>query len=96
MKPTIITSFPGKAVEEFRLSHGGRLPTECCHYCEQFEKEMRPYGPKGAWVCFKCAMETPERKTQTEQNFGAQLEASGPVTLIGEETGPRPLGKKST
>ena len=96
MKPTIIKDFPSKAVEEFRLSHGGRLPAECCYYCEQFEKEMRPYGPEGAFVCFKCAMETPERKAQTEQNFDAQLNAAGPVALIGEETGPRPLtGKPS-
>jgi hypothetical protein len=89
-EPTIIKDFPGKAVEQFRLMHGGRLPHECCYYCEQWEKEMRPYGPKGAWVCFACAMQ-PEHKAETKANFCAQLEAAGPISVIGEETGPRPI-----
>lgn len=89
-EPTIITSFPGQAVEEYRLAHDGRLPSEC-YYCGPTDKGMRPYGPKGAWVCFACAMATPEREAQTGQAFGAQLEAAGPVAVIGEETGPRPL-----
>ena len=62
-----------------------------CHYCAQSEKEMRPYGPSGSWVCFECAMETQERKEQTGNNFGAQLDAAGPGAVIGEETGPRPI-----
>lgn len=94
-EPTIIKSFPSQEVEVFRQSHGGKLPAECCHYCEQWEKEMRPYGPNGAWVCFPCS-QAPERKAQTEKAFYSQLDAAGTVALIGEETGPRPLtGKPS-
>lgn len=63
-----------------------------CHYCKTAEKELRPYGPGGAWVCFPCAFETPERKAQTESAFADQLHAAGPVVMIGEETGPRPIG----
>lgn len=88
-EPTIITSFPGQAVEAYRRLHG-KLPSEC-FYCSALHKEMRPYGPKGAYVCFDCAMATPERKAQTGQAFDAQLDAAGPVSVIGEETGPRPL-----
>lgn len=88
-KPTIIKAFPGQAVEAYRRLHG-KLPSEC-FYCGGADKEMRPYGPKGAYVCFACATATPERDKQTAQAFGAQLDAAGPVALIGEETGPRPL-----
>lgn len=67
-----------------------------CHYCRTGEREMRPYGPDGAWVCFPCAFATPERKAETEQNYGAQLMGSGPAAVIGEETGPRPLAGKTS
>lgn len=85
---TIIKDFPGQAVDAYLKLHG-KLPSECFH-CGCTDKEMRPYGPKGAYVCFKCAME-PDHKAQTEQAFSTQLDAAGPVALIGEETGPRPL-----
>jgi hypothetical protein len=62
----------------------------CC-YCGN-SQGLRPYGPAGAWVCFPCAMATPERVAEAHRNFDAQLEAAGPVVVIGEETGPRPLG----
>lgn len=61
-----------------------------CHYCEKTH-DLRPYGPKGAMVCFSCAMGTPERKTEAERNFAAQLDAAGSVALIdGTEVGPYP------
>jgi len=62
-----------------------------CHYCPT-TAELRPYGPNGAWVCFECAMK-PENRAETERQFNAQLNAAGPVALIGESTGPRPLNK---
>lgn len=62
-----------------------------CIYCASSSKELRPYGPKGAWVCFKCAMETPERKAETGRQYGAQLDAAGQVAVIGEEVGPYPI-----
>lgn len=61
-----------------------------CHYCPQ-TNDLRPYGPKGAMVCFYCAMSTPERKAETEQNFSMQLDAAGPVAMIdGTSAGPYP------
>lgn len=66
-----------------------------CHYCEK-TTDLRPYGPRGAMVCFGCAMSTPERKDEASSNFGLQLEASGPVACIdGTEVGPYPA-KHST
>lgn len=62
-----------------------------CLYCSTTTRELRPYGPGGAWVCFECAFGTPERKSQTEQAYAAQLDAAGPLAVIGEPTGPRPL-----
>jgi len=61
-----------------------------CYYCHCTDKEFRPYGPNGSMVCFACAMK-PERKNQTERNFISQLEAAGPVAVIGTEVGPYPL-----
>lgn len=63
-----------------------------CYYCGTVEKELRPYGPGGAYVCFACAMETPERKRQTESAFSALLDATTaitPIVIIGGEDGPR-------
>ena len=65
------------------------MGTNTCFYCGRAH-ELRPYGPRGEWVCFGCAM-SPEHKAETEAAFRAQLEACGPVGVIGEETGPRPL-----
>ena len=62
-----------------------------CHYCDK-TNDLRPYGEKGTMVCFSCAMETPERKAATEQNFRMQLDAAGPVALIDDtEAGPYPI-----
>lgn len=62
-----------------------------CYYCKCNDKEFRPYGPNSSMVCFDCAMATPERIEQTERNFISQLEAAGPVAVIGTEVGPYPL-----
>lgn len=65
-----------------------------CHYCATTEKELRPYGPGGAWVCYPCATATPEREQEAAQGFGALLEAAGTigggVATIGHTDGPRP------
>lgn len=91
MKPTIIKEFPGQAVDYYLKTHGV-LPSMCIG-CRGEGKEMRPYGPKGAYICFDCAMK-PENKAQTERAFKAQLEAAGPIAAIGEgcDDGPRPFG----
>ena len=69
-----------------------------CHYCGKGEpeQELRPYGPGGSWVCFPCAMATPERERATEAAFGALLEGSEAISptgivAIGEQSGPRPF-----
>ena len=63
--------------------------SKSCHICTRPD-DLRPYGPKGEWVCFSCAMSTPERRRATEQQFAAQMAAiDGPV-VIGEEVGPYP------
>lgn len=69
---------------------------ETCHYCGTSEKDLRPYGPGGAWVCFPCAMATPEREAQAEAAFGALLEGAEAISptgivAIGEQSGPRPF-----
>jgi hypothetical protein len=65
----------------------------CC-YCGTTEADLRPYGPKGAWLCFPCMKATPEREREAEANFGALLDAAaavgGNVVTIGNEDGPRP------
>lgn len=61
-----------------------------CHYCDK-TSDLRPYGPRGSMVCFKCAMSTPEREAETGKNFSIQLAASGQVAVIdGTEKGPYP------
>ena len=60
-----------------------------CGYCNK-TSDLRPYGPSGAMVCFECAMSTPERKTDTERNFGLQLDHCGLDAVIGSEVGPYP------
>lgn len=62
---------------------------QCC-YCRK-RGDLRPYGPRGAMVCFFCAMSSPERKAETERNFGTQLAACGDAAAIdGSHAGPYP------
>lgn len=70
--------------------------TKACYYCSSTTEEMRPYGPSHSFVCYGCAMMTPERVQETTRNFLAQLDAAGPNAVIGEETGPRPLDSKGS
>lgn len=70
-----------------------------CHYCATTERDLRPYGPGGSWVCFSCATETPEREAQAQSAFGALLDGSAAISptgivAIGETSGPRPFDPK--
>lgn len=61
--------------------------------------ELRPYGPGGSLICFRCAKATPEADARTKATFGALLEANeavsptrttmltgaGPVAIDGEQ-----------
>lgn len=65
---------------------------QSCVHCKTTEKELRPYGPNGAWVCYDCAM-SPEHKEETRINFDAQLRAAAkvnPIVVIDSEHGPIP------
>lgn len=66
--------------------------TNYCHQCSvgDGDKELRPYGPKGEWVCFKCAFGSQEAKATTEAMFEQQLAACGNSVLIGLDVGPVP------
>ena len=65
-----------------------------CFYCPK-TTDLKPYGPRGAMVCFGCAMSTPDRKAETSRNFGVQLEACGPDAVIdGAGVGPYPAKHK--
>lgn len=58
------------------------LPT--CHYGCGATKDLRPYGPGGAGVCFHCASATPERKQETERHMGIRLRAAGERPMLTE------------
>lgn len=61
-----------------------------CATCGE-NKETRPYGKGGAAICFHCAMGNAEARTETERQFSAQLNACGPVAVLGDEAGPYPM-----
>jgi hypothetical protein len=72
-----------------------------CHYCGATDRELRPYGPGGAKVCFECATSTPEREAEVAGRHGALLEASGAISptglvAIGEDGGPRPYDPRES
>lgn len=57
--------------------------------------ELRPYGPGGSLICFRCAHATPQAEKQTERAFGALLDAnetlSPTATTLLTSDGPVPL-----
>lgn len=61
-----------------------------CYYCRK-SGDLRPYGPKAAMICFPCMKASPEREAEARRQFAAQLEAAGPLPVIGTEAGPSPL-----
>lgn len=63
----------------------------CCE-CGEIA-ELRPYGRKGAMICFECGMKA---RYTTEREYLRQMGACGDVAIIGEEAGPYPLdGRKA-
>lgn len=65
--------------------------TPCCYLCSATD-EIRPYGPRGAMICFDCMMASPEREAEAKRQFGAQLDACGDAAIIdGSNVGPYPL-----
>jgi len=61
-----------------------------CQHCNR-DAECRPYGPGCSMICFDCLTSTPEMEAECKRNFISQLEAAGPVAVIGSEVGPYPI-----
>lgn len=57
-----------------------------CFYCGPTEEELRPYGPKGAEVCFPCATSTPERRACMDMMIGAAMFGESLLTDEDEAT----------
>lgn len=60
-----------------------QTPTPTCGTCgkpEDFDNdsksELRPYGPGGQNICFRCAFATPEAEERTGQNFHTIMDAT--------------------
>lgn len=74
------------------------MKSKACHYCGKGAEvdEMRPYGPGGSWIHYRCMMADPAREAGAKRNFGALLDAAqavgSGVATIGEgcEDGPVP------
>lgn len=41
------------------------VPEGRCEVCGSDGQELRPYGPKGEWICFSCGMK--DEKTTAQQ-----------------------------
>lgn len=67
-----------------------------CHYCNE-PGDLRPYGPRGAMICFDCMKASPDREAAARCQFLAQIDACGPVAVIdGSHVGPYPYSKERT
>lgn len=51
----------------------------CC-YCGT-SRDLRPYGPGGAPLCFGCMKATPEREAEAKRQFGGMLDREGVVVV---------------
>lgn len=65
-EPKVIKDFPGRAVEAFRVSHGGALPGELqpCPFCGQDEAEYIVVDRHHAVRCQHCHSKSPSTATQ--------------------------------
>jgi len=65
--------------------------TNKCYLCppDAPRTELRPYGPRGQWVCYDCAMK-PENKAATEAAMEVAMRAAyeaSDIVTIGTEDG---------
>jgi hypothetical protein len=49
------------------------MSNDRCCVCDCDDRELRPYGPGGASICYRCGT-SPERVEQTRAAFGAILD----------------------
>lgn len=57
------------------------------NFPEDSKSELRPYGPGGSLICFRCAFETPEAIQRTRDIFRLHVDmndAAGIPTIIGK------------
>lgn len=54
-------------------------PAAPCAYCGEI-KELRPYGKKGARICYKCGMK-PENIRETEKQYDAATEGTDTIKV---------------
>ncbi len=66
------------------------LADEVCCYCEK-TGDLRPYGPKGAMVCFKCMKSSPDRERQAASQFSMQMYHCNSDVIVGTKAGPVPF-----
>jgi len=71
------------------------MASDICHYCKRTknEVELRPYGPGGAGLCFRCLKSTPEVEAAAGRAFAAQIEAAeaaGQGVSVLTDEGPNP------
>lgn len=59
------------------------MTDEACCYCSTTEREVRPYGPEGRPVCYRCVTETPEREAAAAANFEVLLNAMVAISPVG-------------
>lgn len=75
---TALTASPWTRPREVRFV--GEPVCGTCGKPEDFpadsKSELRPYGPGGEMICFRCAFATPEAEVRTEANFTAIVEAT--------------------
>lgn len=64
------------------------------NFPEDPKSELRPYGPGGSLICYRCAFKDEESENRTEGAFGALLDAAVAtsqtgIIIIGGKEGPR-------
>jgi hypothetical protein len=64
--------------------------TKVCYLCQK-ANDIRPYGPKGQWICFHCMKSSPKMEAAARAQLAAQLGAINGPGVIGEEVGPYPV-----
>ena len=50
--------------------------------------ELRPYGHKGALICFDCMMASQESRAEGERQFAAHLDAIDETDIVLTPNGP--------
>lgn len=62
-----------------------------CYYCCRPARELRPYGPDGAAVCFACMSSTPAREAEAVAVFARRLDSVARVTGVAQLTPAGPV-----